>query len=789
MKKSLIILSLLVCFAYLNAAEPNPSMRKLIDNTMQFSVKQSVYMYDQLKNQEGKLPKTAEDGKLVTCNSPWWTSGFYPGTLWYLYEHTNDKSIRTAAEEMTARVEPEKYTTSNHDVGFIINCSFGNGYRLTKNEAYRDVINTASGSLATRFHPVTGCTRSWNSKKWQFSVIIDNMMNLELFCVSSFYSGNNDHYKMAISHADRTMKNHFRSNYSSYHVVSYDTITGGVISQVTHQGVSDDSSWSRGQAWGLYGFTMMYRETRDPKYLDFAANVAKYIINHPNMPKDKIPYWDFNAPNIPKEDRDASAGAVMASALVELSTYLEGDLSKLCLETAETQIKSLASKNYIAKTVGDNAGFILKHSTGFMAKKSEIDAPLSYADYYFVEAMSRYKRLLDKKNVVDVIAPATMNEDRAYWISSMLRIVDPVLTNLSNNTLIKNMPVESSADDLQKRREVTHLEAFGRTLTGIAPWLELGIDNTLEGQLRAKYIALTNEGLKNCVDPDSPDKLNFNNGRQPLVDAAFLAHGLLRARTQTWDKLDKVTQTRLIEAFKSTREIKPSETNWLFFSAMVEVALKEFTGECDTKIINYALQKHKEWYKGDAWYGDGAEFHLDYYNSFVIQPMMVQVLEVLKKYNMQGADFYDVQLPRYTRYAEQQERMISPEGAYPVVGRSLAYRFGAFQALADVAYRKILPERVYSTQVRSALTSVLKRQVEAKGTFNPEGWLKIGFCGDQIGIGERYISTGSLYLCSGVFLPLGLDSKDEFWSGKAQDWTSKKAYSGQALYLDKAYKN
>ncbi len=789
MRKTFIAICLVAFLSQAYAAEPNAKMKKIIEKAMTFSVDQSQNMYDILKNQQGKLPKTAENGQLVTCESGWWTSGFYPGTLWYLYEYTGDESLRKAAETMTDRVEEQKYTTSNHDVGFIINCSFGNGYRLTKKESYRDVIETAANSLATRFHPVTGCTRSWNSQKWQFSVIIDNMMNLELFGVASAYSGNNRYYKMALSHADQTMKNHYRSDYSSYHVVSYDTITGKVISQVTHQGVSDESSWSRGQAWGLYGFTMMYRETGDKKYLDFAANIAKYIINHPNLPKDKIPYWDFSAPGIPKADRDASAGAIMASAFVELSTYLDGDLSKQCLAIAEKQIESLASPAYRAKKVGDNASFILMHSTGFMAKKSEIDAPLSYADYYFVEAMMRYKRLLDKNEVVDVIAPASTNEDRAFWISAMTRITEPVLLNLSNNTLVKNMPVESSATDLQKRREVTHLEAFGRTLTGIATWLELGPDNTPEGKLRGKYIAMTLQALKNCVDPASPDKLNFNNGKQPLVDAAFLAHGLLRAKTQLWDKLEQTTKDRLIEAFKSTRVITPSESNWLLFSAMVEAALKEFSGEWEFKTIEYAIRRHKEWYKGDAWYGDGPEFHLDYYNSFVIQPMMVQVLEVMKKYNAAGAEFYDIELPRYQRYAAQQERMISPEGAYPVVGRSLAYRFGAFQALADVAYRKLLPEPVNPAQVRGALTSILKRQIQAPGTFNPYGWLKVGFCGDQIGVGEGYISTGSLYLCSGVFIPLGLSEKDEFWAAPAQDWTSKKAYSGKPLYLDKAYKN
>jgi hypothetical protein len=764
-------------------------MKKLVNEALDFSLKQSMRMYETVKNQESIFPRTAKDGELITCNSHWWTSGFYPGTLWYLYEYSNDPAVLQAAEKMTARLDKEKYTTDNHDVGFIINCSYGNGYRLTKNETYRDVITTAAQSLSTRFNPVVGCTRSWNSDKWQFSVIIDNMMNLELLTVASSLSGENKYYRMAKSHADKTLQCHFRPDGSSFHVVSYDTITGKILNQVTHQGVNDNSAWSRGQAWGLYGFTMMYRQTGKKEYLDQAVKTGQFIMNHPNLPKDKIPYWDFDAPDIPKADRDASAGAIMASAYLELSTYLQGKLSQDFLSMAEQQIASLASPAYRAKKLGDNNNFILQHGTGFMAKQYEIDAPLTYADYYFVEALMRYKNLMENRPVVDVITAYSENDNRSFWLSSMLRIADPVLTNLANHTLRKNMPVESSAEDLNKRRECTHLEAFGRTLTGIAPWLSLGEDNTIEGKVRGKYIALTLQALKNCVNPQSPDKLNFNQGRQPLVDAAFLAHGLLRAKDQLWTRLDTVTRQRLIEAFKSSRTIQPSESNWLFFSAMIEAALKEFSGEWNFEVINYAFKKYKEWYKGDAWYGDGPEFHLDYYNSFVIQPMMVQVLEIMKKQNVPGAEFYDVEIPRYQRYAEQQERMISPEGAYPVVGRSLAYRFGAFQALADVAYRQMLPEKITPAQVREALTAVIKRQIQAPGTFNEKGWLKIGFCGDQIGIGETYISTGSLYLCSAVFLPLGLPENNPFWNSPAQDWTSKKAYSGQPMTLDKALKN
>ena len=310
-----------------------------------------------------------------------------------------------------------------------------------------------------------------------------------------------------------------------------------VLNQVTHQGVNDQSAWSRGQAWGLYGFTMMYRQTGKKEYLDHAIKVGKFIMNHPRLPKDKIPYWDFDAPNIPKADRDASAGAIMASAFVELSTYVSGELGKQFLSIGEQQIKSLASPAYRAKKVGDNNHFIIQHCTGFMGKQYEIDAPLTYADYYFVEALIRYKNLLEGRPVVQTITAFSENEDRSAWLSALHRISYPLLSNMAKGELRKNMPVESIAADMQKRREVTHLEALGRLITGISAWLELGPDSTIEGRLRAEYIDLSLKSIANGVNPASPDYLNFNKGRQPLVDAAFLAHGLLRARTQLWDCL------------------------------------------------------------------------------------------------------------------------------------------------------------------------------------------------------------------------------------------------------------
>ena len=787
------VVSLLVTmYAGAVPASPDSKMKKLVDESLDFSFRQSMLMYDVMKDIPDLLPNTAKDGKFITCKSKEWISGFYPGTLWYLYENTGDPDILKAADDMTVRIAPEQFNCNSHDVGFMVNCSFGNGYRLTGKEEYRTALINAGNSLATRFNPQVGCTRSWRprpSQNWDFIVIIDNMMNLELLTVSSALSGDLANYNIARTHASTTMKNHFRPDGSSYHVLNYSEKTGELISRQTYQGYSDDSSWARGQGWGLYGFTMMYRQTHDQAYLDQAVKIGKYIMNHPNLPKDKIPYWDFSVKADKKTPRDASAGALMASAFVELSTYVQdASLSSDFLRLAERMIKSLASSAYRAK-LGENHNFIIKHATIFYAKDN-YDTPVSYADYYFVEALMRYKNLLEGRPVVANTTICSENPDRAFWISTLDHIARPLLTNLSRGTLKANMPVESVAADMEKRRAVTHLEALGRIVTGIAPWLELGPDSTPEGRLRAEYIDLTVKSIRNAVDPSSPDYLNFNNGRQPLVDAAFLAHGLLRAPRQLWGNLDALTRTRLVNELKSSRVIKPSETNWLFFSAMVEAALYQFTGECDMSRIDYAFDRFmNEWYKGDGMYGDGPAFHMDYYNSFVIQPMMMQILDVLKEHSLKGSEYYDVEAARFARYAEIQERLISPEGTFPIVGRSLAYRFGAFQALSDVSYRHMLPRTLDPAQVRCALTAVMKKQIQAPGTFDADGWLRPGFCGYQPHIGEGYISTGSLYLCSGVFIALGLPATDSFWSRPAADWTSRKGWSGEDLDVDHAIKN
>lgn len=375
-------------------------------------------------------------------------------------------------------------------------------------------------------------------------------------------------------------------------------------------------------------------------------------------------------------------------------------------------------------------------------------------------------------------AQATGAEDRAFWVETLTRIADPVLVNLSNNTLKKNMPYESLAND---RSEFSHLEAVGRLVCGIAPWLELGPDNTPEGQLRDKYIKLTVKGLKNAVNPESPDYLVFGKPYQPLVDAAFLAQGLLRAKTQLWDNLDPQAKEWMITEFKRSRNIKPWENNWLLFASMVEAALLKFTGECDMDRLTYGVKKFRdEWYKGDALYGDGPAFHMDYYNSFVIHPMLTDVLLMMKKHNIEGADFIDTQMPRLTRYAEQLERFISPEGTFPAVGRSIVYRFGAFHALAQAGLMQVLPERVKPAQVRCALTAVIRNMMKSPKNFDADGWLRVGFTGEQIDMSESYINTGSVYLCAVGLLPLGLPATNEFWSAPFAEWTNLRAWNGEA---------
>lgn len=382
------------------------------------------------------------------------------------------------------------------------------------------------------------------------------------------------------------------------------------------------------------------------------------------------------------------------------------------------------------------------------------------------------------------------SEDRAYWISVLTEIADPVLENMSKGELKKNMPVETiSGATNPANARTTHLEALGRLLVGMAPWLELGPDATAEGKLRDKYIRLMILAIDHGFNPQSPDYLNFVVTRQPLVDAAFFCQGILRAPKQIWGNLSEETRRNVLNALRQIRKIKPIESNWLLFSAMVEITLLELTGECNMEPVNYAMMRFKEWYKGDGWYGDGADLHMDYYNSYVIHPMLLDVLEVMQKHAKGEDDFYQLEKKRFSRYAEQQERMISPDGAYPVVGRSIAYRFGAFHVLSQAALKELLPVSVTKAQVRCALTAVIKKHMSVEGNFDTRGWLTLGFAGHQPQIAERYISTGSLYLCTTVFAALGLSSTDEFWSAPFAEWTGKKIWTGDSdVKLDKAIK-
>lgn len=370
--------------------------------------------------------------------------------------------------------------------------------------------------------------------------------------------------------------------------------------------------------------------------------------------------------------------------------------------------------------------------------------------------------------------------ERAYLVKSLCKIADPVLLALSNNELKKTMPVECAEGALEGRKEVTYLEAFGRLLAGMAPWLELGPDQTTEGKLRTKYLALALKGIHNATDPAAADYMNFNKGGQPLVDAAFLSQALLRAPTQLWAPLDETTKRNVIRELKSSRSIRPYTSNWLLFSAMVEAALLKFDSAADQMRIDYAVKQHMQWYKGDGMYGDGENFHWDYYNSFVIQPML---LEILQTSGNEKALYAEV-LKRAQRYAAIQERLISPEGTYPAVGRSLAYRFGAFQSLSQIAWLEQLSPEIKQQQVRAALYTLIKKQIEAPGTFDKNGWLQIGFYGHQPNIGEVYISTGSLYLCSQAFLILGLKPTASFWQGPDVAWTQRKIWNGEVIPID-----
>jgi len=373
-------------------------------------------------------------------------------------------------------------------------------------------------------------------------------------------------------------------------------------------------------------------------------------------------------------------------------------------------------------------------------------------------------------------APGAAVPDLKFWSGYGATLAEPVLRHLAAGTLRARMPVEQATGT--DRRNVTHLEAFGRLLAGIGPWIESG--------MAPMYPQLVLQGLDRAVDPTSPDFMNFTRERQPLVDAAFLVQGLMRAPKSVFAHIEGSTKSNLIAALESTRAITPPQNNWLLFSAMIEAGLQALGARFDAARVERAVRQHEQWYKGDGAYGDGPPFHWDYYNSFVIHPMLVDVAAALSEWVPTVKEMVPRIEERATRYATVQERMIAPDGTFPPIGRSLAYRCGAFHLLAQSALRRKLPEGLTPAQVRSALTAVIKRTLDAPDTFDADGWLRIGFCGHQPGVGETYISTGSLYLCSVALLPLGLHSGDPFWSDPPVPFTQQRAWSGQAFPIDHA---
>lgn len=384
-----------------SCSSPKSTKVDFIEDNIKNNVAQQTIQTDIIEK-SGKIlnPRTVdEEGNIVYVPMDDWTSGFYPGNIWFTYKLTNDDKWLSLAKKYTEALDSAKNLTWLHDVGFMIGSSYLNGYRQTGDPAYKDVILEAAKSLSTRFRPNAGVIQSWDAdrgwqakKGWKCPVIIDNMMNLELLFEATALSGDSTFYKIAISHADKTLENHFRADNSCYHVIDYDPETGVVRGKQTAQGYSDESSWARGQVWALYGYVVCYRYSKDEKYLNQAENVYNFIFNHKNLPADLVPYWDYDAPNIPNEPRDVSSASCTASALYELSTYVQDKNYK---ETADKIMENLGSPDYRAE-VGTNGNFILMHSVGSIPHGAEIDAPLNYADFYFLEGLIR-KRDLEKQ--------------------------------------------------------------------------------------------------------------------------------------------------------------------------------------------------------------------------------------------------------------------------------------------------------------------------------------------------------------------------------------------------------
>lgn len=395
---------------------------------------------------------------------------------------------------------------------------------------------------------------------------------------------------------------------------------------------------------------------------------------------------------------------------------------------------------------------------------------------------SIFKRFRKKEEPIVEEQPPIW-EDRVFWISTLQKIAYPVLNNLANGSLKKKMPIQSNNPGNNK---FVYLEAFARTFNGISSWLELGPGSSEEGQLRAKYINMTLKAIRNAVNPNSNDHIFIIEPKQSLVEVALFAQGLLRAKNQIWLNLPMDVQAKIAEELKKTRVIAPYENHWLLYTAMIEAALLEFTGECDKERLSYGIHKFRdEYYLGDAIYCDGNSFESNYFNSMFIHPMLNDILSVMRKYGLSEGEFLDIQLMRSSRLSAQLERVISPEGTYPIVGNAISYRCGVFHLLSQAALLKLLPKNINPAQVRAALTKVLMRQFAGEQNFN-SGWLVIGLNGPQSSISEKNITNGNIYLCCSIFLALGLDRDEEFWRAPDAEWSSVKAWNGGHAQADQS---
>lgn len=393
MRKAIFFITSLLCLA----CQKQESMQELTARVFERAAAQMELMDKNLDSAAVSNPGVAiyprsinKEGALWTSNYKWWCSGFYPGSMWYVYEYTGDEKVKELALKYQAGLEPLRFRKDDHDIGFQLMCSYGNCLRLTEDQTCVPVLIDGANSLASRFDPEVGCTRSWSFGKWSFPVIVDNMMNMELLLKAAELGGSDSLKNVALAHARTTMKNHFRDDKSCFHLVDYNPETGEVAGKQTVQGLADDSAWARGQAWGLYGFTMVYRFCKEQDILDHAIAIAEYLL--PRLPEDGVPFWDYDSAEIPNDVRDASAAAIMASGLIELSQYVDAEKAESYLATAEKMLRTLASEEYLCAE-GEDYGFLLKHSTGNKNTDSEVDVPLTYADYYFLEALIRWSRL------------------------------------------------------------------------------------------------------------------------------------------------------------------------------------------------------------------------------------------------------------------------------------------------------------------------------------------------------------------------------------------------------------